>query len=85
MGLDPDQAARLANATVEGAALLAAGADVPPVELARRVTSPGGTTAAGLAVLDEGAALAGLVAATMSAAAARTRELAEIARTSASA
>ena len=85
LGLDPDQAARLANATVEGAALLAAGADVPPVELARRVTSPGGTTAAGLAVLDEGAALAGLVAATMSAAAARTRELAEIARTSASA
>ena len=82
LGLEAEQARALAKATVEGAALLAAGADVAPAELARRVTSPGGTTAAGLAVLDAG--LDRLVSATLEAAAARSRELAELARTASS-
>jgi pyrroline-5-carboxylate reductase len=78
LGLDPAQAQRLALATVEGAAALAAGA--PPGELARRVASPGGTTEAGLAVLDADAALARLVRATLDAAAGRGAELAAAAR-----
>lgn len=80
LGLDPAQAQRLALATVEGAALLAAGSDADPAELARRVTSPGGTTAAGLAVLDADAALARLVAATLRAARDQGAALAEAAR-----
>ena len=81
LGLDPAQAQRLALAMVEGAALLAAGSDADPAELARRVTSPGGTTAAGLAVLDADAALARLVAATLRAARDQGAELAAAART----
>jgi len=80
LGLDPAQAQRLALSMVEGAALLAAGAGEPPAELARRVTSPGGTTAAGLAVLDADGALRRLVAATLTAAAERGAELAAAAR-----
>ena len=80
LGLDPAQAQRLALATVEGAALLAAGSDADPAELARRVTSLGGTTAAGLAVLDADAALARLVAATLRAARDQGAALAEAAR-----
>lgn len=80
LGLDPAQAQRLALATVEGAALLAAGSDADPAELARRVTSPGGTTAAGLAVLDADAALARLVAATLRAARDQGAALAAAAR-----
>ena len=81
LGLDPAQAQRLALAMVEGAALLAAGSDADPAELARRVTSPGGTTAAGLAVLDADAALARLVAATLRAARDQGAALAAAART----
>lgn len=80
LGLDPDQALRLALAMVEGAGALAAGSPDSPAELARRVTSPGGTTAAGLAVLDQEAALARLVAATLRAARDRGAELAAAAR-----
>ena len=80
LGLDPAQAQRLALATVEGAALLAAGSDADPAELARRVTSPGGTTAAGLTVLDADAALARLVADTLRAARDRGGALAKSAR-----
>jgi pyrroline-5-carboxylate reductase len=65
---------------VEGAGALAAGSPDSPGELARRVTSPGGTTAAGLAVLDQEAALARLVAATLRAARDRGAELAAAAR-----
>lgn len=81
LGLDPDQARRLAVTMVDGAARLAATTDLSPDELARRVTSPGGTTAAGLAVLDEDAALARLIAATLRAARDRGAELAAAART----
>ena len=76
LGIDPAQARRLALATVDGAAALAAGSDRSPAELAARVASPGGTTAAGLAVLDADAALERLIAATLRAASERGAELA---------
>ena len=80
LGLPEEQAQRLALATVEGASLLAAASPHPPGELARRVASPGGTTQAGLDVLDADQALAGLVAATLKAAADRSAEMARAAR-----
>ncbi len=80
LGLDPAQAQRLALAMVESAAALAATADKPPADLARRVTSKGGTTAAGLLVLDQDAALASLMADTLRAARDRGAELAAAAR-----
>lgn len=79
-GLNPAQAERLALATVEGASLLAASADAAPGELASRVASPGGTTQAGLDVLDSGGALARLIEATLRAARDRSAELARSAR-----
>ncbi len=80
LGLDLAQAQRLALKMVEGAAALAAAAGEPPAELARRVTSLGGTTAAGLVVLDQDAALAKLVADTLRAARDRGAELAAAVR-----
>ncbi len=80
LGLPEDQAARLAMATVEGAALLAAQSPHPPGELARRVASPGGTTQAGLDVLDQDGALTRLVAATLKAASDRSAEMSAAAR-----
>lgn len=77
LGLPQEVAASLALSTVEGAALLAAASDDPPAELARRVTSPGGTTAAGLAVLDHESALLHLVTETLRAARDRGDELAK--------
>ena len=74
-GLEPGLAARLARATVTGAAALAASeATTSAATLRERVTSPQGTTAAGLAVLQPG--LAPLLADTVAAAAARSRALA---------
>ena len=73
-GLEAGLASRLARATVTGAAALAAAdASISAAEFRRRVTSPGGTTAAGLAVLVPG--LAPLVVDTVAAAAARSRAL----------
>jgi len=80
LGLDADKAERLALATVEGASLLAARSEHAPGELARRVASPGGTTQAGLDVLDADAALARLVEATLKAASDRSAEMAREAR-----
>ncbi len=68
VGLSPSIAAKLAMAMIGGAVDLAESADGDPVELARRVTSPGGTTAVGLAVLDEDDALVRLITATIRAA-----------------
>nr|WP_315458941.1 pyrroline-5-carboxylate reductase [uncultured Sphingorhabdus sp.] len=76
-GLPKDVAALLALSMVEGAAILAATSDETPETLAARVTSPGGTTAAGLAVLDHADALNLLVAETLKAARDRGAELAE--------
>ena len=67
LGLDAPTAARLALATVEGAAALAAASDAPPATLADRVASPGGMTREGLNVLDDGAALRRLLTATLDA------------------
>ncbi|MFM5916685.1 MAG: pyrroline-5-carboxylate reductase family protein [Novosphingobium sp.] len=80
LGLDSAQAQRLAVSMVEGAAALAAGSGEAPAQLARRVTSAGGTTAAGLSVLDADAALTRLVSATLKAAADRGDELAAAVR-----
>ena len=80
LGLPRDQADRLALATVEGAAALAAASPYGPGELARRVASPGGTTEAGLNVLDAGCALGDLAQATLKAAADRSAEMAKAAR-----
>jgi len=76
LGIPADQAARLARATVEGAALLASESDASPATLADRVASPGGTTREGLDVLDERQALKRLLARTLGAAAKRSAELA---------
>ena len=61
---------------VEGAAQLARESSRSPAELARMVASPGGTTEAGLTVLDAQDALARLVQATLQAARDRGAELA---------
>jgi pyrroline-5-carboxylate reductase len=80
LGLPRDQADRLALATAEGAAVLAARADVDPATLAERVASPGGTTREGLNGLDADFALKGLVADTLAAAARRSAEMAALTR-----
>lgn len=76
LGLDPDQARRLAIGTVEGSARLAAQSEESPGVLADRVASPGGTTREGLNVLDAGGALRTLISRTLDAAAKRSAELA---------
>lgn len=78
-GLPAATAAALALETVTGAAALAAGGSASPADLRAQVTSPNGTTAAGLTVLDGEGALSALLAATVAAAARRSRELASAA------
>lgn len=51
-GLHAGVAQRLATQTVAGAAAMAASGEEDPAELRRRVTSPGGTTAAAIAEFD---------------------------------
>jgi len=80
LGLPEDQARRLALATVEGAAALAADSNESPHQLAERVASPGGMTRKGLEVLDADQSLARLVHATLEAAVRRSREMGEEAR-----
>jgi pyrroline-5-carboxylate reductase len=80
LGLPADQALRLATATVEGAAMMAARADDSPATLADRVASPGGSTREGLNVLDKDDALKRLLAETLEAARNRNAELAAAAR-----
>lgn len=75
-GLPPVLAMQLARATFTGAAALADADPAALAELRRQVTSPGGTTAAGLAAMDADDAIDRLVRATVEAAAARSRELA---------
>ena len=77
LGLPVATAAQYALAVVEGAALVAANSTESPAALAARVTSPGGTTAAGLAVLDNADALSALIAETLCAAENRSAELAK--------
>jgi len=80
LGFPADQAQQLALATVEGAALLAAGSGENPAQLAERVASPKGTTRAGLDILDADGAIYDLVRRTLKAAADRAAELAAEAR-----
>ncbi|MFN0113350.1 MAG: pyrroline-5-carboxylate reductase [Paracoccaceae bacterium] len=75
-GLPPELSMTLAKATVAGAGALAEAADEPPAQLRVNVTSPGGTTAAALAVLmDETAGFPVLLKRAVRAAAERGREL----------
>lgn len=76
-GLSPEMAMQLAKATVDGAGSLATQSDESPGQLRVNVTSPGGTTAAALAVLmDENSGFPPLLRAGVKAAADRSRELA---------
>lgn len=75
LGLESDTARRLAVATLHGAGLLAHDSDGDLARLREEITSPGGTTAAALRVL-EAADLRGVVRAAMRAATERGRELA---------
>jgi pyrroline-5-carboxylate reductase len=75
-GLPADLAMRLARATVVGAGALLAESDLPAETLRANVTSPGGTTAAGLAVLMRAEnGLASLMRETVAAARRRAQEL----------
>jgi pyrroline-5-carboxylate reductase len=76
LGLPAEQAARLAAAMAEGASALAARSEATPEELARRVASPGGTTEAGLKVLDAEDGLKALILRTLDASRRRGREMA---------
>lgn len=76
LGLAPDLAARLGRATVEGAGeLMHRCPDLTPANLRQNVTSPGGTTAAALAVLMADDALQDLLDRAVEAAAGRATEL----------
>ena len=74
-GLSGDLAMRLARETFTGGAALAANDASPLAVLREQVTSPGGTTAAGLAQMDVDQAIDGLVERIVTAAARRSREL----------
>ena len=76
MGLPRDAAYELAFQTVYGAAKLARGSQRSPAELRRQVSSPGGTTLAGLARLEA----AGFTEAIGEAVAAATRRAGELGR-----
>ncbi len=76
-GLSPDLSMALAKATVAGAGALAETADETPAQLRVNVTSPNGTTHAGLNVLmDTTTGLPPLISQTVAAATNRSRELA---------
>jgi pyrroline-5-carboxylate reductase len=74
LGLDEHLAAALAAETFAGASELLLHSDAAPVELRRRVTSPGGTTERAIAVFDD-RDVSGTVSAAAQAAATRSAEL----------
>jgi pyrroline-5-carboxylate reductase len=74
LGLSRDIALKLSAQTMMGAAKLCLTGNKHPAELKDMVTSPGGTTIAGLKVLEEGKLRATLIAA-VEAAALRSKEL----------
>jgi pyrroline-5-carboxylate reductase len=75
-GIPREAAERLAIQTVYGAAKLASDSDRTPAELREQVSSPGGTTLAGLAALDQGG-LREILARAVAAATRRSEELGE--------
>lgn len=80
LGLSADDSLRLAIATFGGATALLESSGEKPGALAAQVASKGGTTQAGLDVLDEGGQLVALMTNVLRAARDRGRELADIAR-----
>lgn len=77
LGLPGSLAEKLAIETVKGAGLMAASRDVSPSQLRSQVSSPNGTTVAGLApLLDPESGLFPLMNRSLSAAEQRSRELA---------
>ncbi|ALJ14338.1 pyrroline-5-carboxylate reductase [Sphingopyxis macrogoltabida] len=80
LGLSADDSLRLATATFGGATALLESSGEKPGALAAQVASKGGTTQAGLDVLDEGGQLVALMTNVLRAARDRGRELADIAR-----
>jgi pyrroline-5-carboxylate reductase len=76
VGLPPDLAGRLARATVSGSGELLSRSSLDPATLRQNVTSPGGTTAAALDVLNGSDGLAPLMLKAVAAATRRSRELA---------
>jgi pyrroline-5-carboxylate reductase len=74
MGLTPEQGKRLALATFDGAAALAAQSDEPVGALRERVTSKGGTTHAAITVMED-AGMKAIVVRALQAARDRAREL----------
>jgi pyrroline-5-carboxylate reductase len=75
LGLDEATATAMVNQTLLGAATLLSTSDEPAADLRRKVTSPGGTTAAAIGVLD-GRGVTGSVVEAITAARDRGRELA---------
>ncbi len=75
-GIPADLARLLARQTVAGSGALLAASSEDAAQLRRNVTSPGGTTAAALAVLMEGSAMPDALSRAIAAATARSRELA---------
>jgi len=80
LGFGADQAVRIATAMVEGASALASASPDDPGVLADKVASPGGTTRAGLDILDEDDAIGLLMERTLRAARDRSVEMAAEAR-----
>ena len=76
VGLPREAAERLAIQTVYGAAKLALDSDSSPAQLREQVSSPGGTTLAGLTALDQGG-LRKILARAVAAATRRSAELGE--------
>jgi pyrroline-5-carboxylate reductase len=75
VGLDAAASAKLARATIIGAAALMEAGGEEPSELRKQVTSPGGTTAAALAVLMGQGGFDDLLPKALDAAIARSKEL----------
>ncbi len=76
LGFSDEQAAHLVRDTAAGAAAMALDSDVELDELRRRVTSPGGTTAAAIGAFEHGD-LAALITSAVDAARTRSVELAQ--------
>ena len=80
LGLSPEEALKLANATFGGATALLTESGEKPGTLIAQVASKGGTTQAGLDVLDADGQLVALMTNVLRAARDRGRELADLAR-----
>ncbi|HYJ29721.1 MAG TPA: pyrroline-5-carboxylate reductase dimerization domain-containing protein [Allosphingosinicella sp.] len=80
LGLPRERAIGLALGMAEGAGALAAASEDGPTELARRIASPGGTTEAGLRILDAKDGLRPLMLRSLAASLQRGEEMARAAR-----